>query len=273
MLGDDEEGHDPLVAEVGEQFMELGDQEPLLGHRVQVAVQAVDDDHFRPRLAVFSLDGRPDAVGELPRRQLGRVDRLDGDVARVDVLRDVHPEARRPLQDGLEPLVEGEDGGPLAAVRRGPRVLEGERRFAAAGRPEEDRAGAVLEAAAQEGVQLDVAGFEQAPLLAVVMLRGDEPRKDVEASRGDDNGDAGSRHLVSARRGALARPREATKHGGRELRSGRENMVIAEISDGLAEAGDAIRPAFREPVSAPRRGTATRDGAERVDCLARVIIR
>ena len=57
------------------------------------------------------------------------------------------------------------------------------------------------------------------------------------------------------------------------MRSGRENMVIAEIPDGRAEADDAIGPAFREPVSAPRGGRATRDGAERVDCLARVIIR
>jgi hypothetical protein len=59
---------------------------------------------------------------------------------------------------------------------------------------------------------------------------------------------------MSARRGALARPREATKHGERELRSGRENMVLAEISDGEAEADDVIRPAFREPLSTPRGG-------------------
>jgi hypothetical protein len=38
------------------------------------------------------------------------------------------------------------------------------------------------------------------------------------------------------------------------MRSGRENMVIAEISDGRAEADDVIGPAFREPVSASRGG-------------------
>ena len=34
---------------------------------------------------------------------------------------------------------------------------------------------------------------------------------------------------------ALIRPREATKHGGRELRNDQENMVLAEISDGRAK--------------------------------------
>ena len=101
----------------------------------------------------------------------------------VEVPGDVHPEARRPLQDGLDPLVEGEDDGPLAAARRGPGVLDGERRFAAPGRAEEDRAGAVLEAPAQQGVQLRVVGLEQAPLLAADVLAGDEPREDVQPAR------------------------------------------------------------------------------------------
>ena len=69
---------------------------------------------------------------------------------------------------------------------RGPGVLDGERRFAAPGRPEEDRAGAVLQAPAQEGVQLLVVGLEQAALLAVVVLPRDEPREDVQAALLDD---------------------------------------------------------------------------------------
>ena len=183
VLGDDEERHDALVPEVGQELVELGDEEPLLGHGVEVAVQAVDDDDPRARRAVRLLDGRPDLVGELARRQLGRVDGLDADAARLDVRRDVHPQARGPLQDGLQPLVEGEDRGPLAAGRRRPRILDGERRLAAAGGAEQDRAGPVLEPAAHQGIQLGVAGLEQAPLLAVIVLGGDEPREDVEAAR------------------------------------------------------------------------------------------
>src|SRR5512135_2169609 len=186
VLGDQEERHDALVPEVGQEFMELGDEEPLLGHGIEVAVQAVDDYDSRPPRAVGPLDGRPDPVGELARRQLGRVDGLDADAARLDVLRDVHPEARRPLQDGLQPLVEGEDRCPLAAGRRGPRILEGERRLAAAGGAEEDRTGPVRDAPAHQQIQLGVAGFEEAALLAELMLGGDEPRKDVEAPRCDD---------------------------------------------------------------------------------------
>jgi hypothetical protein len=51
----------------------------------------------------------------------------------------VHPEPGRPLENGLDSHVECEDGSPLAALGRSAGVLKGERRFAAAGRPEEDR--------------------------------------------------------------------------------------------------------------------------------------
>lgn len=111
------------MAEVGKKLMELGREETFLRHRLQVAVQAVDHDHFCPRLTVFPLDGPADLVGKLPRRKLGRVDGLDGDVARVEVSGKVHPEAGRPLENGLDSLVEGEDGSPLAALSRSAGVL------------------------------------------------------------------------------------------------------------------------------------------------------
>ena len=99
----------------------------------------------------------------------------------------------------------------------------------------------------------------------------DMPDADAVARR-RRNGHAGSRHRERAARGAR-RPREATKRGGRELRSGRENVVIAEISDGRAEADDGSVQRFASRSRRRARGRATRDGAERVDCLARVIIR
>ncbi len=71
VLGDDHDRDHPLLVEVGEQLVQVGDEEPLLGHGVHVPVQAVDDDHLRP-----ALDDPPDLVGEGPGGQLGGVDLL-----------------------------------------------------------------------------------------------------------------------------------------------------------------------------------------------------
>src|ERR1017187_1736267 len=95
VLCNDEDGHHALVAEVREKLVKLGGEEPLLGHCVQIAVQAVDDDDLRPRLSAFPLGGPADAVGEFTWRELGRVNRLDFDAARIEVLGDIHPEAGR----------------------------------------------------------------------------------------------------------------------------------------------------------------------------------
>ena len=61
-----------LLAEVGQDFMELSNEKALLGHGVQVAVQAVDDDDH----GAVALDCAADGVGKFAWRQLRRVDPL-----------------------------------------------------------------------------------------------------------------------------------------------------------------------------------------------------
>ena len=61
---------DAALPEVGQQLVQLDDQEALVRHRVQVAVQAVDDDHRRAVL----LDRVADRVRRT-RRATARPDR------------------------------------------------------------------------------------------------------------------------------------------------------------------------------------------------------
>ena len=68
VLRDDRDRQDAVLAQEHEQLVQLRQQKALLGHRVEVAVQAVDDDDRR----VIPFDRRADAVRELARRHLGR---------------------------------------------------------------------------------------------------------------------------------------------------------------------------------------------------------
>jgi hypothetical protein len=81
--------------------VQLNNQEPLLGHRVEVAVQAVDDYDGGPP----PLDGPADGVDELARRQLGRVHLLDGHAPLVHGFRQVDAQPGGPRQQGVDALV------------------------------------------------------------------------------------------------------------------------------------------------------------------------
>ena len=73
VLRQDENRQNALLAEVAQQFVHLQRQETLVGHRVHVAVQAVDDHDGRR----FLLDGLADDHGELAWGKLRRIDLLE----------------------------------------------------------------------------------------------------------------------------------------------------------------------------------------------------
>ena len=54
----DQDRRDALLTQVHQQLVQLNGQEPLFGHRIQIAVQAVDDDD----LGVLLLDGDANPV-------------------------------------------------------------------------------------------------------------------------------------------------------------------------------------------------------------------
>ncbi len=64
----DQDRRDTALRQVHQQLVQLDREEPFLGHRVQIAVEAVDDDELCPL-----LDREAYGVHELAGRELRRV--------------------------------------------------------------------------------------------------------------------------------------------------------------------------------------------------------
>src|SRR6267378_2001119 len=173
-----QDGEHAALPEIGEQLVELDDEELLLGHRREKAVQAVDDEDARA--ASFHLFAHP--IHHLTRRHLGRIDLLDAQLGGRDHLRYPHPQRFRARRERVDALVEGVDGGGLAASRGGRRILRGQHRLARAGGTDEERAGPAIEAAAQEGVQLRDPAGDGLGGKRLVVLRRDQPREHPNAA-------------------------------------------------------------------------------------------
>ena len=96
------------------------------------------------------------------------------------------PRPARARQQRVEALVEDEQRRALAARGRRRHELGGERRLAGPGRADDQRAGAPLEAAAEQRVQLGDAAGELLHRRRRAVLAGDQPRKDLEPAAPDD---------------------------------------------------------------------------------------
>ena len=101
-----------LLAQVHQQLVQVDREEPLAGHRVQVAVQAVD--HHDARVALF--DRGADRVHELAGRKLGRVDLLHADQAGLRVLAQRNAQPVQPAEQRIGAFVEDEQRRVLAAL-------------------------------------------------------------------------------------------------------------------------------------------------------------
>ena len=142
VLGQEQDRDDPHLAQVAEKFVHLQDQETLVRHRVEVAVEAVDDDDAR----LVALDAGPHQMGELTGRHLGGINLLDAQRPGCDEGFDVQADGFGPSVDGAAALVEGEDDGVVAAPCRRDREGQCQRRLAHAGRSDEQGVRAALQA-------------------------------------------------------------------------------------------------------------------------------
>ena len=79
VLGDGQEGRRALAVEELQQLVHVQDQLLLLGHRLLVAVEAVDHDGARAE----AFDARPHPLREFAGAHLGGVDLLDQQIAAV----------------------------------------------------------------------------------------------------------------------------------------------------------------------------------------------
>ena len=80
VLGQGKDGGDALLAEVGEQFVELHGEELFMRHGVEEAVHAVQDEHAQ----VFVLDQPADPGDKFSRGEFRGVDLLDLQCAVVE---------------------------------------------------------------------------------------------------------------------------------------------------------------------------------------------
>ena len=102
----------PLVAEVREHLVQVQREEALLGHGVEVAVQAVDDDDSR----VVLLDRLADEVRELAGSKLRGIDLLRGDQLVLQRSGQVHADRRGTFEQAAPALVEDEQRGTSRRV-------------------------------------------------------------------------------------------------------------------------------------------------------------
>src|SRR5690348_702130 len=169
------------LAQVTQQLVHLQDEEALVRHRVEIAVQAVYDDD--PRLV--ALDGFAHALGEFPRRQFRGIYLLEANKAFSH--RVVQGQSERPgaSLDGAAAFVECEDDGAFAPPGRRDRISHGDGRFADTRRPDQQRTRAALEPSAQQRVESGVAAGHDFPLEVPVVLRRDKPRVDLQPAAFD----------------------------------------------------------------------------------------
>ena len=92
-------------------LVEVQEQELLFRHRIEEAVEAVDDEHPR----VVLLDGVAYQMREFARLKLRRIDLADFEKPRLDVFLQRHSESRRSIEKAGNTLLEKEHGRLFAA--------------------------------------------------------------------------------------------------------------------------------------------------------------
>ena len=128
--------------------MHLENEVLLPGHRLQIGIQAVDDEKRRPVL----LDGGSGSIGELSRRQLGWVHLLDLERTALNVGSYVHAERGAAGQQRSKPLIEQVVSGSLAAFERSHHAPHGGSGFTDTGRAAEQGIGARYKSASKQRI-------------------------------------------------------------------------------------------------------------------------
>ena len=227
MLGHQQERRDPALAQHREQLVQLQRQRSLLGHRVQIAVEAVDDDD--PRLGLQG--GLVDRGDELPRPHLRGIDLLDEEATAGDGPLEIEAQAAGAQVQRLDPFVEGEQGDVLAAGDRRQRIAERQRRLARPGRPDDQRGRPPIDAAAEQGVQIGNAAREDRLVELRRLLGRHQTREDAQPALDD-------RQLVIA----------AARLEAPNLHHPQPPPLVAVVGGVLLEHDDAVGDALQLPV-------------------------
>src|SRR6185437_16533886 len=125
MLREDENREHAALIEIGGQLVQLGSEIALPRHRIQIAVQGVDDDEL-----AAAVHGSDDPIRELSRRDFRGIDLLQGSQPLLHVVRQCQPELVGAIEDDPDRLIEAEEMASLATRGELRRVLQRERRLA-----------------------------------------------------------------------------------------------------------------------------------------------
>jgi hypothetical protein len=153
VLGENQDRQDAELAEKAEQLVHLKDEETLVRHSVEIAVQAVNNDDS----GTIVLDGASDQVGEFPGRQLCGINLLDPDEAGLRRFIQGQTQGAGASVHSASPFIEGEYDRTLPSRGRSNGVGKGQGRFADAGGSDKERVGATFKAPTQQRIKLGVA--------------------------------------------------------------------------------------------------------------------
>ena len=177
-----QDGGDVALRQVGEQLVQLDGEKPLAGHRVEIAVEAVDDDHA-PRGA------RSTAVRTSCMSSPG--DSSAGSTGRIVTRPESTPSASGMFSSAARvssvagALVEDEHRRALPARGRRGDELGRERGLAGAGGADDERARALLEPAAEQLVELGNLARQLLARQHLPVLRRDQAREHVQPAAPD----------------------------------------------------------------------------------------
>src|SRR6185437_7617592 len=108
-LREDYEGDDAAVIQVRKQFVQVQGQELVAGHRLEKAVQAIDNDGA----GVFAVNRLAHEFDKLAWRHFGRVEVHNVDLPALDVRSDVHSQSGCALGERTDRLFKEKKGSVL----------------------------------------------------------------------------------------------------------------------------------------------------------------
>jgi hypothetical protein len=150
MLNEGHDARDPIVRQKAQQLMHLNREQSLLGHRLHVAIDRIDDD----KGDFFALHSSHYLAGKLTRREISWLYLLNVELPVFERTADLHSQRLRPKPERCKALVEKVEKHPLSAAYRSMSVLGAQNGFSRARGTGDQQAGSSSEPTAKHCIQL-----------------------------------------------------------------------------------------------------------------------
>ena len=158
--------------------MQLIDQGLLIRHCIQVAVQAIDDDHFRS----VSFHALPDQVGEFAGGHFRRINLPQPDLACVNAFFESDAQRQRACFQGSQAFVERKNARMIPALGGSDCVLNRDGGFSGARRTQQQRAGTSFRSSAEQGIESGNPAFYASLRERFAVFRRNQPRMDQQSA-------------------------------------------------------------------------------------------